>query len=111
MPRKPVGPSRLSQILQRLQQEPKPLLPSIKSLKLTYAYRNDHFGARHFVKNDLPRIAYVNPSLDISVNKVLKKPEDILTPEMEISFRNGSQQKIDMENKWSTAIFKELLDL
>jgi small subunit ribosomal protein S25 len=47
MPRKPLpGPSRLSQILKRLQQEPIPSLPALSSLRLTYAIRNDHFGAR-----------------------------------------------------------------
>lgn len=47
MPRKPLpGPSRLSQILKHLQQEPIPTLPALSSLRLTYALRNDHFGAR-----------------------------------------------------------------
>ena len=50
MPRKPKtipGPSRLSRILAHLMQEPRPFLPNLKSLQLTYAYRNDHFGARY----------------------------------------------------------------
>ena len=47
MPKPPIGPSRLSQILKSLKAEPRPVLtPSLKSLKLTYAVRNDHFGAR-----------------------------------------------------------------
>ena len=40
------GPSRLSLMLARLKAEPRLLLPNLKSLKLTYAFRNDHFGAR-----------------------------------------------------------------
>ncbi|KAF8584934.1 hypothetical protein K439DRAFT_1410432 [Ramaria rubella] len=111
MPRKPLpGPSRLSQILKQLQQEPIPTLPALRSLSLTYAFRNDHFGARHFVKEDLPRIAYANPSLNIVLNKVEKKIQDTLTPELRMEFRDGSNFKISMENKWSSAIFNELLE-
>ena len=49
MPRKPKfipGPSRLSLILKDLQRAPRPLLNSVTNLKLTLAFRNDHFGAR-----------------------------------------------------------------
>ncbi|KAF8508475.1 hypothetical protein JB92DRAFT_3144999 [Gautieria morchelliformis] len=112
MPPKPLpGPTRLSQIVKHLQQEPVPSLPALSSLKLRYALRNDHFGARHFVKDDLPRIAYTNPSLKIVVDKMDKKTEDTLTPQMELVFIDGSQHKIDMEKKWSSAIFTELLEL
>ena len=108
MPKPSLGPSRLSQILQKLKAEPKPVLaPSLRSLKLTYAKRNDHFGARcvrrsssgdrvafgmyghsdalydisvgnyrHFVKEELPRIQYVNPTIAIEVNKVPKIEAD-----------------------------------
>ena len=105
MPKPPIGPSRLSQVLQKLKADPKPALsPSLRSLKLTYARRNDHFGARcvrrsfkdstifkpvsdvlydtsvgncrHFVKDELPRIQYANPALAIEVSKVPKPKED-----------------------------------
>ena len=107
MPKPSLGPSRLSQILQRLKADPKPVLaPSLRSLKLTYAIRNDHFGARcvcrssndlaafslyansnalyhvsvgnyrHFVKDELPRIQYANPTVAIEVNKVQKSEAD-----------------------------------
>ncbi|GJJ13848.1 hypothetical protein Clacol_008105 [Clathrus columnatus] len=111
MPRGLAEPSRITKILQHLKKEPRPLLPAFRSLKLTYAFRNDHFGARHFVKEDLPRIAYSNPTLEIAVNKIPKKPEDVLVPEMEVVFRNGESQRINMDNKWSTAILEELLNL
>lgn len=43
----PVHISRLSKIIQKLRADPKPVLtPSLKSLRLIYAARNDHFGAR-----------------------------------------------------------------
>ena len=44
---KPIGPSRLSQILKGFHSDPKPILRrSLKSIKLTYAAENDHYGAR-----------------------------------------------------------------
>ena len=49
MARKPKfipGPSRLSGILANLNKEPRPFLHNLKGLKLKYAFRNDHFGAR-----------------------------------------------------------------
>jgi len=104
MPKPQLGPSRLSQILKKLKANPKPVLtPSLKSLKLTYAVRNEHFGARcvcndlttssprtysdvlrgalvendrHFVRDDLPRIQYANPTIAIEVNRVPKAKED-----------------------------------
>jgi len=68
-------------------------------------------GARHFVKEELPRIRWANPLLDIQVTKVQKKREDVLRPEAVIEFQDGTTSTIDMTNKWSTAIAKELMDL
>ncbi|KAI0656741.1 hypothetical protein C8Q70DRAFT_1008225 [Cubamyces menziesii] len=114
MPRKPKtipGPSRLSVILARLTQEPRPHLPNLKSLRLTYAYRNDHFGARHFVKEELPRIRYANPTIDIHVDKKLKTKEETWKPEMVVELKNGTTHKLDLDGKWSTTIFSELMEL
>lgn len=47
MARGPADPVRLRTILQHLRREPRPILPAVKYLKLTYAVRNDHFGARY----------------------------------------------------------------
>lgn len=41
-----VPPSRLSKILEQLSSGHKPYLNGVKSLKLKYAFRNDHWGAR-----------------------------------------------------------------
>ena len=38
---------KLAKTLEWLSKEPKPVLEKIASLELTYAYRNDHFGARY----------------------------------------------------------------
>ena len=37
---------------------------------------------RHFVKEDLPRIRYANPAIDIQVTKLLKTKEETWKPEM-----------------------------
>jgi small subunit ribosomal protein S25 len=113
MPRKAttLGPSRLSRILVDLRRVPRlELSASLESLKLTLAARNDHFGARcalssfsycegspfyfvstcvfcrHFVKEELPRIRYANPTLNIEVFKVPKSKTDIWQPEMSVKF-------------------------
>lgn len=38
--------SKLSKLIANLDAKPKLNLTGVKSLKLSYAYRNDHFGAR-----------------------------------------------------------------
>lgn len=57
MPRRPKvipGPSRLSKILASLNEQPKPQLQGLKGIKMTYAAKNDHFGARYVHRpNDL----------------------------------------------------------
>ncbi|GBE78617.1 hypothetical protein BKA93DRAFT_739476 [Sparassis latifolia] len=114
MPRKPKfipGPSKLSKILANLKQEPHPQLLNIRALRLTLAARNDHFGARHFVKEDLPRIRYHNAAVDIEVNKMAKSREDAWKPEMVVEFADGRSQTLDLDKKWSSTILQELLDL
>ncbi|PCH33160.1 hypothetical protein WOLCODRAFT_93025 [Wolfiporia cocos MD-104 SS10] len=105
------GPSRLSRIIVELQKEPRPHLNSVKSLKLTYAFRNDHFAARHFVKEDLPRIRHVNPSIGIEVVKIPKTPQDSWQPEMVVEFQNGTTQTLNMNKPWSSEILQELMDM
>lgn len=96
------GPSRLSGILAQLKKEPRPSLVAVKRIELTLAARNDHFGARcefdrmsglqleadvgdrHFVKEDLPRIRYANPNIDIEVKRVPKSLGDTWRPEIVI---------------------------
>lgn len=41
-------------------------------------------GDRHFVKEELPRIRYVNPAVDIQIEKRLKTKEEVWKPEMVI---------------------------
>ncbi|KAK2459755.1 hypothetical protein APHAL10511_008187 [Amanita phalloides] len=106
-----LGPSKLSQITSTLNAQPKLTLGTLRTLKLSYAFRNDHFGARYFVKDYLPRIRYANPALDLQVEKVHKTPSEAWRPAMDVEFTNGTVRTIDMHDKWSTAILKELMDL
>ncbi|KAF9261918.1 hypothetical protein L218DRAFT_973754 [Marasmius fiardii PR-910] len=107
----PVGPSRLSKVLEHLNSSPKLPLSGLRAIRLSYAFRNDHFGARHFVKEQLPRIRYANPLLKIDVEKVPKKAEEQWRPEMELHLEDGSLKIIDMHKKWSTTILKELMEV
>ncbi|KAH7910016.1 hypothetical protein BJ138DRAFT_1153930 [Hygrophoropsis aurantiaca] len=114
MPRKPKtipGPSRLSKVLSELKKGPTLSLTGLRGLSLTLAARNDHFGARHFLKDELPRIRYANPNLNVEVTKLLKSRTDVWKPEMIVEFENGDKSTIDMSDKWSTTITKELMDL
>jgi small subunit ribosomal protein S25 len=83
---------------------------------------------RHFVKEQLPRIQYVNPDLQIEVTKVPKSKSDVWRPEMLLEFRryspsfikednltfnisdDGSTKTLDLQAKWSTTIVKELME-
>ncbi|KAG5636001.1 hypothetical protein H0H81_009428 [Sphagnurus paluster] len=105
------GPSHLARVLANLNAAPKLTLSGLKSLKLSLAFQNDHFGARHFVKEQLPRIRYANPQLEIEVEKVRKTAEEAWRPEMELEFTNGTRTTLDMHAKWSSTITKELMDL
>ena len=99
-----LGPSKLSQALAQLNTQPKLTLNATRSLRLSYAFRNDHFGARygvanlerilngqrsfyrHFAKDYLPRIRYANPALNIQVEKARKTPQEAWRPAMEVEF-------------------------
>ncbi|KAH9036604.1 hypothetical protein EDB85DRAFT_2288145 [Lactarius pseudohatsudake] len=124
------GPSRLSKILQNLNRAPRPTLTGVKSITLTLAQRNDHFGARHFLKEEMPRIRYANPKIDIQVNKLPKAKEEAWKPELVLEFcsssfttlcllypksynsnvADGRKQDFDIHNKWSSRIFEEIME-
>ena len=44
-------------------------------------------GCRHFVKNDLPRIRFLNPKVNIEVDKPRKTREETWKPELEVELR------------------------
>ncbi|KAI5114692.1 hypothetical protein M0805_009650, partial [Coniferiporia weirii] len=106
-----MGPSRLSQILKHLNQPPQPALFALKSLNLTLAARGDHSGVRHFLKEDLPRIQFANPDLEIQVSKLPRTAEDKRKTELLLEYKNGSTKSLNISSKWSTAIFEEVMDV
>ena len=40
----------------------------------------------HFLKEDLPRIRYANPKIDIRVNKLVKTKDETWQPELVLEF-------------------------
>ncbi|KAF9508016.1 hypothetical protein BS47DRAFT_1350838 [Hydnum rufescens UP504] len=107
----PRAPSSLTKVLSVLKAAPAPILPSVRALKLTLAKKNAHFGARHFLKEELPRIAYVNPALEVEVEKKEKAKEEQWDPQMVVHFVDGSTQTINMQMKHSSKILEELMTL
>ncbi|KAH6905794.1 hypothetical protein BKA70DRAFT_1291095 [Coprinopsis sp. MPI-PUGE-AT-0042] len=105
------APSKLSQILAQLKAAPQLSLQDVKSIKMSYAFRNDHWGARHFAKEQLPRIRWANPNIEIEVAKVPKTKDEQWRPELEVHFENGTSQTLNLTSKWSSTITKELMDL
>ncbi len=129
MPGPAPKPSSLAQVLRNLSKQPVPKLSSnLQSLSLSLAQRNAHYGARHFLKEDLPRIAYANPNLTINVTRKEHLKESPWAPELNVAFcefwclisqsevtlidsllADGTSKTIDMTQKHSSAILDELL--
>jgi small subunit ribosomal protein S25 len=81
------------------------------------------------LKEDLPRIRYANPKIDIHVNKLVKTKDETYHPELVLEFcqspftanncassyhtfplADGRKQRLYLHNKWSSTIFQELMD-
>ncbi|KAI6142075.1 hypothetical protein BKA82DRAFT_64474, partial [Pisolithus tinctorius] len=108
-------PSHLSKVLQNLNTGPRLALDrNLKAVRLRMV-KDEHVGARHFVKDELPRIRWANPALDIQVVRAGKQQDEVMRgiarPEMEVEYENGVTKTIDMSHKWSTTITKELMDI
>jgi len=61
------------------------------------------------VKDALPRIQWANPSLQVEVDKVWKA-EGPVKQNIQLTFASGKTRTIEMDNKWSTAIIRELME-
>ena len=48
-----------------------------------------HSLCRHFVREDLPRIRWANPLLDIAVHRVPKAREETWAPQATVEFRES----------------------
>ncbi|KAG8882803.1 hypothetical protein FRB97_007737 [Tulasnella sp. 331] len=106
------SPSSLSKALSQLTRAPIPVLsPTVRSLSLSLANRNAHYGARHFLKEDLPRIAYANPNLNVRVTRKEHKKESPWAPEIVVELLDGTTKTVDMTQKHSSVILKELLEI
>ncbi|KAG8999871.1 hypothetical protein FRB94_005864 [Tulasnella sp. JGI-2019a] len=105
-------PSSLAKTLSHLTRTPIPVLsPAVRSLSLTLANRNAHYGARHFLKEDLPRIAYANPNLSVQITRKEHKREEPWAPEIMVELSDGTTKTVDMTQKHSSAILNELLEI
>lgn len=88
-------PSSLAKTLAVLTRQPLPVLPpTLRSLSLSLAQRNAHYGARHFLKEELPRIAYANPKLDVRVTRKEHKKETPWKPEMVVELGESVQSAV-----------------
>lgn len=86
-------------------------------------------NCRHFVKEELPRIRYSNPTLAIEVDKFPKTEADTWQSSLVMEFGeplllhfslpwniqlvfpdDGSKKSFTMDEKWSTAIFASVMD-
>ncbi|KAF9446773.1 hypothetical protein P691DRAFT_653951, partial [Macrolepiota fuliginosa MF-IS2] len=103
------GPTQLSQVLNRLNQQPKLQLQAVTNVKVRWSAKNNSYGARYFVKDALPRIRWANPSLEIEVDKVWQA-EGTVKQNIELTFSSGNTRTIEMDNKWSTAIIREIME-
>ncbi|KAI7903002.1 uncharacterized protein BX663DRAFT_509163 [Cokeromyces recurvatus] len=71
-------------------------LPSnVSKITLTFALKgkNESASARHFLRENLPRIQYNNPHVNYEVNKTL---DATTTPKIAVHFSNGRSKEIDI---------------
>ncbi|KJA21860.1 hypothetical protein HYPSUDRAFT_165018, partial [Hypholoma sublateritium FD-334 SS-4] len=108
----PGGIIRLNKLVSWLNAAPKLQLPGVKALRISFSGQTmNHIGARQFVKEELPRIRWVNPKLAVEVQKVRKTPAEKWRPEMEVELEDGTVHKVDMNNKYSSSITEELMEM
>ncbi|CAE6535690.1 hypothetical protein RSOLAG22IIIB_06760 [Rhizoctonia solani] len=99
--------------LSHLTRQPIPYFkPSVKSLRLDLAPKNGHWGARHFLKDDLPRIRHANPDVTYQVNKFRQfTREDPWKPSLQLEFADGVKHDIEVDGKRSEEILKDVMKL
>ncbi|CAE6430543.1 hypothetical protein ACGC1H_001235 [Rhizoctonia solani] len=99
--------------LSQLTKQPIPYFKSgVKSLQLDLAPKNAHWGARHFLKDDLPRIAYANPDVTYRVNKFRQfTPEDPWKPLLQLEFADGTKHDVPVDGRRSEEILKDVMKL
>ncbi|KAI8979199.1 hypothetical protein BDF20DRAFT_820283 [Mycotypha africana] len=85
-------------------------LPSnISKIQLTLAFKgkNESAGARHFLKENLPRIQYNNPTVKY---EVFKKADPTTKPTISIHFTNGGSKTIEIPRVYSETIVDQVFN-
>lgn len=99
----------LTQKLERMRNGPASIAlpPGLRALELTFAMRNKDYGARKFLKYDVPSLVYANPALQIKQNR----PERVENPTLVMQFDNGSTRTMSLKMKNSDLIREEFKEL
>ncbi|KAL1919256.1 mitochondrial 54S ribosomal protein mL61 [Calcarisporiella thermophila] len=86
------------------------LSPDVRRVSLVYAFqgKNKSMGAKHFLRENLPRIQYNNPNVEIVVTK-LKDPGTI--PSVTVEFADSTVQKLEVPMMNSTEICNKFLNI
>ncbi|EKM83348.1 hypothetical protein AGABI1DRAFT_110018 [Agaricus bisporus var. burnettii JB137-S8] len=103
------APSKLSQVVQHLEQKPHLRLFGVTSLAVRYDAKRVSPGTRHFVKDALPRLRWANPELAIDVERVFKAEESVKQSIM-LTYDTGTTRSFQVNKKWSTTILREIMD-
>ncbi|CAE6461969.1 unnamed protein product [Rhizoctonia solani] len=105
--------STFGKSLSHLTKQPIPYFKSgVKSLRLDLAPKNGHWGARHFLKDDLPRIAYANPDITYRVNKFRQfTREDPWKPSLQLEFADETKHDVQVDGRRSEEILKDVMKL
>ncbi|CAD6568990.1 MAG: hypothetical protein CYPHOPRED_003014 [Cyphobasidiales sp. Tagirdzhanova-0007] len=95
-----------AQRLNRLKNGPAAFaLPNaIRELEMTFAFRNRDYGARKFLKLDMPSILYANPNLSVKT----RRPDRIEDPTMVVHYNDRPAHTIHLKMKTDEAIREEL---
>ncbi|KAF9178064.1 hypothetical protein BGZ50_008101 [Haplosporangium sp. Z 11] len=82
------------------------LRPDVKKVTLMFSRKSDNAGARYFLRENLPRIQYNNPTIQFEVKKV---QEPGVSPELTVEFANNDIKKIPCSRIQSSDICKQFL--
>ncbi|CAG8543679.1 2879_t:CDS:2 [Acaulospora morrowiae] len=85
------------------------LSPKVEKVSLTFSRRQDNAGARYFLRENLPRIAYNNPDLPIEVN--ISKEYGV-KPLLKVKFKDSEDYvELPLSQRNSSDICQEFLEI
>ncbi|KAF9007932.1 hypothetical protein BDQ17DRAFT_1407195 [Cyathus striatus] len=106
------GPSHLARVLEQLNAEPSLIVsPKVKSLKVSWAPEGRIASAKVFVKNDLPRIRWANPNLEIKCERLENPKLEARAPTLSLEFVDGTTETLRMGRYSSRLITEKFMDL